>query len=500
MSDAFPELRSAHHGRNVEHVTFLIREEEELFVKTLDRGIDWWWTVATQAMVSRALQLNEQRSATDKIRITSGYSKPNSMNISFDLTSIVSKPGKRGGAYMTAKQPLAITVGQSEVFRGLLRDIRAVDLDKAGILGASISGPDAFELKDTYGFPIDLTQLMAEERGLTVNIGEYERLMVEARERARANRPAQMSIYVESHGTDDSKKYDTLELEALTQAIGVSLPAAPLDNSYPSFSAFSGTRIEIHLDKTCFYSEQGGQVGDTGTIEAKDWTAEIQDTQKGGVSVAHIGVIKAGVYRWEPNSNKQELVRLKVNGTRRKDIMKNHTATHVMNWALREVLGDHVEQKGSLVDPDKTRFDFSHPSHVTEEEFSRIEELVNSQIEEDLEIFTAEADQKKGPEINTSARSSGRSTPTGCGSCRSARAGRAALDDPKNDEWMRYSVEFAAGRTSKRTSEIRRFRLIGRIGGGQGIRASSASPPTGQPPPTNGSRIGGSFDDCREEQ
>ena len=140
--------------------------------------------------------------------------------------------------------------------------------------------------------------------------------------------------------------------------------------------------------------------------------------------------------------------------------MKNHTATHVMNWALREVLGDHVQQKGSLVDPEKTRFDFSHPSQVTEEQLARIEELVNSQIEEDFEVFTAEVDQKKARDINTLRAVFGEKYPDRVRVVSVGVPVDQLLDDPTNDEWMRYSVEFCGGTHVKRTSEIGRFRLV----------------------------------------
>lgn len=150
--------------------------------------------------------------------------------------------------------------------------------------------------------------------------------------------------------------------------------------------------------------------------------------------------------------------------------MKNHTATHVLNWALRDVLGEHVQQKGSLVDPEKTRFDFSHPAQVTEEELARIEELVNSQIEEDLEVFTAEVDQKKAREVNTLRAVFGEKYPDVVRVVSIGVPVDQLLSDPKNDEWMRYSVEFCGGTHVRRAGEIGRFRLVEESAVAKGIR------------------------------
>lgn len=150
--------------------------------------------------------------------------------------------------------------------------------------------------------------------------------------------------------------------------------------------------------------------------------------------------------------------------------MKNHTATHVLNWALREVLGAHVQQKGSLVDPDKTRFDLSHNAQISDEELSRIEELVNSQIEEDLEVFTAEVDQKKAREVNTLRAVFGEKYPDVVRVVSIGVPVEQLLADPTNDEWMRYSVEFCGGTHVKRTGEIGRFRLVEESAVAKGIR------------------------------
>ena len=340
-----------------------------------------------------------------------------------------------------------------------------------------ISGEDAFKLHDTYGFPIDLTELMAEERGMSVNIGEYERLMEAARNRARASSKdsgasldAMTTDMVSRFGpTDDSAKYsaeiDCVEVKAIFDLT---------DRDHPKLighgeSLHAGMFGAMIIDRTCFYGEQGGQVGDSGSIftsqdetEATD-IFDVETTVRLGDVVVHVGCVYRGGFA------PREAVWLKVN-PRRGAIMKNHTVTHVMNWALRDVLGDHVQQKGSLVDPDKTRFDFSHTAQVSEEQLAQIEELVNSQIEEDLGVFTAEVDQKKAREINTLRAVFGEKYPDVVRVVSIGVPVDQLLADPKNDEWMRYSVEFCGGTHVQRTGEIGRFRIVEESAVAKGVR------------------------------
>jgi len=324
-----------------------------------------------------------------------------------------------------------------------------------------ISGEDAFRLHDTYGFPIDLTELMAEERGLTVNIGEYERLMEEARQRARAGGKAScaLAIHVDAAlpPTDDRPKYQAATLTAR-------LLGFVRDNTWiTQGDAAPDGELGLVLDRTCAYGEQGGQVGDRGMIRSAGAEFAFETTIRLGETVVHWGRLRRGSLR------AAEEVTIEVDPSRAQT-MKNHTATHVMNWALREVLGPDVHQKGSLVDPEKTRFDFSHHQQLSEEELARVEELVNSQIEEDLEVFTAEVDQKKAREINTLRAVFGEKYPEFVRVVSIGVPVDQLLADPKNDEWMRYSVEFCGGTHVRRTGEIGRFRLIEESAVAKGIR------------------------------
>jgi alanyl-tRNA synthetase len=337
-----------------------------------------------------------------------------------------------------------------------------------------IAGDDAFKLHDTYGFPIDLTELMAEEQGLTVDIGEYERRMEEARALARGSTktgafsfgdlPADIASKLQP--TDDSAKYVTSSMEAEATHVLRVEPDQSITLVKNPEGLYAGVFGAVVLNRTCFYGEQGGQAGDQGVItagsEEEDWFL-VQNTIRVGNTVLHVGEMKRGAF------GIGEPVTIRV-GKQRVPTMKNHTATHVLNWALRDVLGDHVQQKGSLVDPDKTRFDFSHPSQLTEEQINRIEEMVNAQIEEDLEVFTAEVEQKKALEINTLRAVFGEKYPERVRVVSVGVEVPQLIEDPKNDEWMKYSVEFCGGTHVKRTSEIERFRLIEESAVAKGIR------------------------------
>ena len=336
-----------------------------------------------------------------------------------------------------------------------------------------IGGEDAFKLHDTYGFPVDLTELMAEERGLTVNIGEYERLMGEARERARSVGAKGFTSFLESipasafsdqNVTDDSLKYARTELEARQVSCTFDALGKFPKKQSPYGGIAEGCIAALGFDVTCFYAEQGGQIGDTGKITTETGEFIVEDTLRKGVSVMHIGVVSHG------HLLPSQRFRLVVDATRRQRIMRNHTATHILNLALREVLGDHVQQKGSLVDPDKTRFDLSHKAPISEVELARIEAHVNRLIEADLPVYSGEAKEVDARKINTLRAVFGEKYPE---TVRIVSIG-VPIDDlmstPDNPEWMKYSVEFCGGTHLKRTGEAGRFRLIEESAVAKGIR------------------------------
>ncbi len=226
-----------------------------------------------------------------------------------------------------------------------------------------------FQLYDTYGFPVDLTADMARERGIMIDHAGFEAAMQRQRERARAAGKFKMDAGVEYSGrATEFRGYDTLALDdAKVTALyreGTSVPAIA-----------AGEAAIVVLDKTPFYAESGGQVGDAGELVAAGGTFVVSDTQKIQPEVfGHHGALATG------RLAVGDKVAAHVDSLRRARTMRNHSATHLMHKALREVLGPHVQQKGSLVDADKTRFDFSHEAAMTDEQVRRIEAMVNAEI------------------------------------------------------------------------------------------------------------------------
>ncbi len=242
----------------------------------------------------------------------------------------------------------------------------------------AISGSDVFKLYDTYGFPMDLTRLMAQEIGLSIDEAGFEQLMKAQKERARKDRKQKMA-----QGEDGEAKWVKL--------------SSGKDSSFKGYSSLSekakirlakktDDKLFLILDKTPFYAESGGQVGDTGIIESGNLTLHVADVQKDGERIIHIvnRITEVGGKDIEISefdlSMLSKDVTAKVDSESRLDTARNHTATHLLHAALRKVLGEHVQQKGSLVAPERLRFDFSHFEKVSDAQLAEIEEMVNEQI------------------------------------------------------------------------------------------------------------------------
>ena len=257
-------------------------------------------------------------------------------------------------------------------------DIFEADIAELAQSGATeLPGAKAFRLYDTYGFPLDLTQLMAEERNLTVDVAGFEELMNQQRERARAS---QKDVVYEADvlsqqlpDTDDAEKYHTTTLSA--QLLGY-----VLDDQYITQGPVpTDTRVGLVFDRTCAYAEAGGQVGDLGIVSAGSVTFDFDNTQRIGLAVVHSGLTKdTGL-----TVNMEAAITIDPSRT---DTQRNHTATHLLQWALRQVLGDHAHQEGSLVCADYLRFDFTHPKAVTAEQIHQIEHLVRGRIDAALPV------------------------------------------------------------------------------------------------------------------
>ncbi len=256
-------------------------------------------------------------------------------------------------------------------------ELTIVSTDVTGT--AVFPAEEAFKLYDTYGFPLDLTEVMARERGLTVDAAGFEQLMEEQRNRARADHASKKSVVMaETEGLDvkatEFVGFQTLEAEAVVEAV------TPAENN----------EYSIVLDKTPCYAEMGGQSGDTGSIrliadEKLIGELQILDTQKQGELIVHLAKLVSGRAP-EPG----EAVLVDVDGSRRADIQRHHTATHLFHWALHQVVSKESRQRGSLVAPDRLRFDFNSPEKLSAEQIAEIEKLVNDKIRAALPVYAQE--------------------------------------------------------------------------------------------------------------
>ena len=242
--------------------------------------------------------------------------------------------------------------------------------------GAQLSGEVAFLLHDTYGFPIDLTREIAANAGHVVDMDAFDAAMTEQRERARAsaNRDAwgnAQSVWVALSDRLDETVFDGYDNNELS---GVRVVALVQDGQEVE-SAAAGSEVEVVLDRTPFYAEMGGQVGDTGKLTAPGLYVHVTDTKhRDGGLESHVGVVEEGTL------SVGDSVTATIDAGRRELIRRNHTATHLLDAALKKVLGDHVNQAGSLVAPDRMRFDFTHFEALTKDELDRIEGMVNAEI------------------------------------------------------------------------------------------------------------------------
>jgi alanyl-tRNA synthetase len=336
-----------------------------------------------------------------------------------------------------------------------------------------ISADDAFKLHDTYGFPIDLTRIMAEERGMSVDIQGYEKLMEQAKERARAGGkegasrlyelPPDVLAKLQQTGaqpTDDSYKFNAQPIGATVVAIwdGSRL----IETTHGSEAAGQG--VAVILDRTNFYAEMGGQVGDTGELRSHAGAVmDITTARAAGGYVLHVGNMI------ESHVSVGDHVTATLAGVRPRT-EKNHTATHLANWALREVLGDAVQQKGSLVDPEKLRFDFSHNKSMSDDELARVESLVSESVKKAMRVYAEVAPQEQALKIHGLRAVFGEKYPP---MVRVVSIGVPVADllkNPDNPDWRNYSVEFCGGTHLRNTSEVEGFVITAEESVSKGIR------------------------------
>jgi alanyl-tRNA synthetase/REP element-mobilizing transposase RayT len=325
MGDVFPEIR-----KKQSHVEEVIKAEEEAFNKTLDTGISVFERACFNA-VSRLVQ--PDRSIKHAI-ILSKVGRANVMN-------------EKG----TKEIVIDVNANNAELFA------------KFFTVAPVISGGESFQLYDTYGFPLDLTELMARERGLTVDTAGFEKLMDEQRARARA---AQKKEIIAASNLDTSHPTDFVGFDRLTATATVQDVVKIKD------------KLAVTLDSSPLYAEMGGQVGDSGEILAGGKTWHIANTQKTGNTFLHLLSDKDAP---EPGAR----VELRVNAARRAAIQRHHTVTHLLHWALHEVVSPDATQKGSYVGPEKLTFDFSSAA-LTPAQVADVEKLVNERILENAGV------------------------------------------------------------------------------------------------------------------
>lgn len=318
-----------------------------------------------------------------------------------------------------------------EIFESIVKEVESQGKK-------TISGTDAFRLYDTYGFPIDLTQLMARERGLEVDFIEFEKEMETQRERARESQTFSFQSGTWDILTEGEHSqfvgYDALFCEAVIRQVRKE-------------KAF----IFLVLNQTPFYPESGGQVGDKGELVGEGFRIRIEDTQKQGDTIIHQGVFLEGNEILSPG------VQAKVDETLRLSTARNHTATHLLHKALREVLGNHVQQAGSLVAPDRLRFDFTHGESLTPEQIDKIERVVNEHIRCNHSVEKFWTTQKEAKAM-----------------------GAVALFGEKYGEKVRvikinaYSMELCGGTHLDATGQIGYFRIVREEGISAGVRRIEA--------------------------
>ena len=448
LGDAFPQLKE-----KPDQIAEIIREEEESFDRTLDRGIALF-NRAGAAGVKRAFDTTSPLHLSKGGSFLFGPVDPASVDAVDDDTLF--------GLFLCDSNRDVQVTGPAQVFR--YGEFGPQVYKTLSIRHPEISGADAFKLHDTYGFPIDLTQIMAEEKGLRVNFGEYERLMEDARERARTpsrvDVPFDLNVPTDLPSTKDSFKYTECRHEG--RILGFVYEGVVLTEG--SMEAGDQATVGLILDETCAYAEQGGQVGDAGDIRTETGIFTVETAKAAQDCVLHLGSVSRG----SVEIGQRATIEL---SPRRTSIMQNHTATHVMNWALREVLGDHVQQKGSLVDPDKTRFDFSHSRAVTPEEIERVEQLVNERIARELSVdWDPDVPLDAALSINGVRAVFGEKYPD---PVRVVCCGVAIEDlkhEPANPEWRKYPIELCGGTHVKSTGKIEHFAIVSEEAVAKGIR------------------------------
>ncbi|KAK5002218.1 Alanine--tRNA ligase, partial [Elasticomyces elasticus] len=336
-----------------------------------------------------------------------------------------------------------------------------------------LSGSDVWRLYDTYGFPVDLTKLMAEERALTINDKDVAEAQEKAREASKGVKKAATDLVkLDVHDlgklekmnnvskTDDSAKFARKNITAEIRAIYSSKQFLESTSEIPE-----GEQLGLLLDRTNFYAEQGGQEYDTGKILIDDVAElDVQNVQVYAGYILHTGYMTYG------NLKVGDAVICEYDELRRHPIRNNHTGTHVLNYALREVLGNEVNQKGSLVAPEKLRFDFSHKAAVSDDELVEIEKISTSYIRQNCEVYAKDVPLATARNINGVRAVFGETYPDPVRVVSVGVPVEELLEDVKNEKWANVSIEFCGGTHVDKTGEIKELIILEESGIAKGIR------------------------------
>ncbi|MGE3318958.1 MAG: alanine--tRNA ligase [Candidatus Berkiella sp.] len=356
-----------------------------------------------------------------------------------------------GEAYPKIKEQQAqvekIILKEEEQFsKTLEQGLRILEQEVKQLRGKRVSGETAFKLYDTYGFPVDLIADIGREKGFTIDIAGFEMEMSKQRERARG--ASQFQVDYNQGVTIDAQS----EFTGYHATEGESQIIALLKGKDSVNSLGAGDKGSLVLKISPFYAESGGQVGDTGVIQSDKGVFVVEDTQKVGDAIVHIGHIEKGQLA------KDDTVKAIVNSQLRQATKLNHSATHLLHAALREIVGKHVLQKGSLVTPDRLRFDFAHFEALTPEQIQAVENRVNEKILENTHATVTEMTPEEA-----------------------AKTGAMALFGEKYGEKVRvlnmgngYSVELCGGTHAEHTGDIGLFKIIAETGIAAGVRRIEA--------------------------
>ncbi len=461
LGEAFPELND-----KPDKVASIIREEEHSFLRTLDRGVKLFNSFAGDTFVRQFWAEQEQLPDEERISLAvRGEGLPDA-SIDAELKDIPEWPVS---LQIDDETEFVFPGKQNYQWSQMTRKVILSLVHESPVIYAK----RCFMLHDTYGFPIDLTRIMAQERGMTVDEAGFEKLMAEAREKSRRTSDTETKFTLPPNAisklqhlnvkpTVDERKYNAKPLSAQVTAIW---NGADLDNV-----VHVGTNVAVILNRTNHYAEAGGQVGDQGSIESDvldlgntpgrgysgaeikgDCRFKITDTQSIGGYVLHVGHVTEG------KLCVKDKITVTVNRDRRASILANHTATHMLNFALRAIIGPEEDQKGSLVAPDRLRFDFSSSHAMNNEQIEQAERLVNANIQEELEVFDEIIPLAQVKRIKGLRAVFGEKYPDPVRVVSIGAPLKEVLADPTNEQWKEFSIELCGGTHLSDTSQARRF-------------------------------------------